>query len=119
MTIAISMICGKHRYGFIIPFILGLVLWVGAVTPFMILAYYLIYKYCQRSALKANVVFYFITNLGCWMIWYPHTFQSFVACYELALPFAIRSLVLTYIYVYLMDFVIERITSWEGERVTT
>lgn len=33
------------------------------------------------------VQFFVVTNFACWVLWYPNTWEGFVACYVAAMPF--------------------------------
>jgi hypothetical protein len=37
--------------------------------------------------LLGSVQFFVVTNFACWLLWYPHTWEGFVTCYVVALPF--------------------------------
>ena len=44
----------------------------------------------------AGVLLYDLwTNFGCWLAWYPHTFDGLVLCYTLAIPFTLWHLLST------------------------
>lgn len=40
----------------------------------------------------ASLCFFFLSNLGSWWYWYPHTLEGLLLCYTLALPFFTRTL---------------------------
>ena len=37
--------------------------------------------------LAGSVQFFVVTNIACWLLWYPHTVEGLVACYVAAIPF--------------------------------
>lgn len=44
------------------------------------------------TVLLSSSVFFVLSNLGVWMLYYPITVEGFVACFTLAIPFFINSL---------------------------
>lgn len=44
------------------------------------------------TILLSSSVFFVLSNLGVWMLYYPITVEGFVACFTLAIPFFINSL---------------------------
>lgn len=50
------------------------------------------------SSFVSAVLFFVITNFGCWLLWYPHTTEGFLSCYTLAIPFFRQTLVSTLVY---------------------
>lgn len=52
------------------------------------------FKNSLLYTLLSAVLFFIITNFGVWLGgWYPHTFQGFIQCYTLAIPFFRVSLI--------------------------
>jgi hypothetical protein len=44
----------------------------------------------------AGIIIYDIwTNFGCWLGWYPHTFEGLITCYTMAIPFILWHLITT------------------------
>jgi hypothetical protein len=39
------------------------------------------------GALASAFLFFVVTNFGCWLAYYPSTWEGFVSCYALAVPF--------------------------------
>lgn len=37
--------------------------------------------------LLGSVQFFVVTNLACWLLWYPHTWEGLMTCYVAAIPF--------------------------------
>lgn len=50
------------------------------------------------SSVVSAILFFIVTNFGCWLFWYPHTFGGFVNCYTLAIPFFRETLLSTLVY---------------------
>lgn len=44
------------------------------------------------------VLFFAITNFGCWLAYYPHSWEGFLTCYTLAVPFFRGTLLSTLLY---------------------
>ncbi len=59
-----------------------------AVTPLRILG----------GAVMSAVLFFVVTNFGSWLMYYPQTWEGFVSCYTLAVPFFRMSLLSTLCY---------------------
>ena len=45
------------------------------------------------TILKSSTLFFFISNFGVWILGYPNTLSGFIACYTLALPFFINTII--------------------------
>jgi hypothetical protein len=54
------------------------------------------------ASLVSAVLFFVVTNFGAWLAFYPQTWEGFVACYTLAIPFFRGTLVSTLLYSALM-----------------
>lgn len=50
------------------------------------------------GAVVSAVAFFIITNFGAWLAFYPQTWEGFVSCYTLAIPFFRMNLVSTLVY---------------------
>ncbi|MEW5894661.1 MAG: DUF6580 family putative transport protein [Candidatus Omnitrophota bacterium] len=50
------------------------------------------------KSLAAPVLFFILTNFGCWLVMYPLTFEGFIRCYVAAIPFFRNTLASTIIY---------------------
>ena len=44
------------------------------------------------TVLLSSLVFFLLSNLGVWVLYYPITVEGFVTCFTLAIPFFINSL---------------------------
>ena len=85
--------------------IIFLFTWSGFVI-FALIGYILKSKHCLTikkapliiGAGIAGIIIYDIwTNFGCWLGWYPQTFEGLVTCYTMALPFTLWHLITTII----------------------
>lgn len=78
---------------------------IGGLYPGFLFTYlgFLVYPvlgYLARKQLKAQIIllplasalFFLLSNAGVWWYWYPHTLESLIVCYTLALPFYTRTL---------------------------
>ncbi len=50
------------------------------------------------GSLASAFLFFIVTNFGCWLAYYPHTWEGFVSCYTLAVPFFRGTLASTLLY---------------------
>jgi hypothetical protein len=50
------------------------------------------------GSVAAAVLFFVVTNFGCWLAYYPHSWEGFASCYTLALPFFRGTLLSTLLY---------------------
>jgi hypothetical protein len=50
------------------------------------------------GSLASAMLFFVVTNFGCWLAYYPQTWEGFVSCYALAVPFFRGTLVSTLLY---------------------
>ncbi len=50
-------------------------------------------------AVLSSVLFFLITNFGVWLLWYPRSFEGFVECFTLAVPFFRISVLADLLYV--------------------
>jgi hypothetical protein len=71
------------------------------------LGYALIGRWVRRSMLPGRVlvgavagslVFFFVTNLACWWMWYPRNLSGLGSCFWLAIPFYHHTLVADLLY---------------------
>ena len=50
--------------------------------------------------LVSSILFFILTNFGVWLMgWYPRTWEGFIHCYTLAIPFFRMSLLANFVYV--------------------
>jgi hypothetical protein len=50
------------------------------------------------GSVASAVLFFVVTNFGVWLVHYPRTWEGFVSCYTLAVPFFRGTLVSTLLY---------------------
>ena len=50
------------------------------------------------GSMASALLFFAVTNFGCWLAYYPHTWEGFVSCYTLAVPFFRGTLASTLLY---------------------
>jgi hypothetical protein len=50
------------------------------------------------GALASAVLFFLVTNFGCWLTEYPKTLEGFISCFTLAVPFFRMTLLSTLVY---------------------
>jgi len=50
------------------------------------------------SSVLSAVIFFVVTNFGSWLVMYPLSFEGFVRCYALAVPFFRGTLLSTLVY---------------------
>ena len=58
----------------------------------------------QKLVLLGSVLFFFISNLGVWLLYYPKTIDGLVTCFALAIPFFATSLLGDIFYSVIMVF---------------
>ena len=56
------------------------------------------------TVIFSSIIFFFITNLGVWLNGYPLTIEGFLACYMMAIPFFINTLLGDLFYSAIMIF---------------
>lgn len=47
------------------------------------------------SGIAGILIYDLWTNFGCWLGWYPHTFEGLATCYTVAIPFTLWHLITT------------------------
>ena len=91
----------KKWVGMILPllvmFISDLVLGFSMITPWVYGSFLLISLVSKhinlKNILKGSILFFIITNFGVWVLGYPKTWEGFVLCYTMAIPFFVNSVV--------------------------
>ena len=63
------------------------------------------------SSVLCSVIFFVISNFGVWIVGYPQTFEGFVSCYTMALPFFKNTLIGTVVYSYLFLYIYSFLTT--------
>lgn len=88
----------KKALGFMVPLMAMIIsdLFLGfyTISAFVYLSFFLITllgrgigKVHVGSVLLASFLFFVISNLGVWVLYYPLTLEGFVTCFTLAIPF--------------------------------
>jgi len=54
------------------------------------------------GSLASAFLFFTVTNFGCWLAYYPQTWEGLASCYTLAVPFFRGTLVSTLLYVVIL-----------------
>jgi len=102
------------RMAFLLPlfcmFVTDIFLGFHMIIPFVYLAFMLIsyiginsQKITNGTILKSSTLFFLITNFGVWMVGYPTSLAGLVACYTLAIPFFINTLLGDFFYSHLLS----------------
>jgi hypothetical protein len=84
----------------IIPlFISDLFLGIGLINIFVYLTFIIIYflgvistKIDFKTVFLSSVIFFILTNLGVWYLSYPKNVEGLVACFTLAIPFFLNTI---------------------------
>jgi hypothetical protein len=61
------------------------------------------------------VLFFAVTNFGAWLVMYPKTFEGFVQCYVMAIPFFRNTLLSAVLYSSVLFGVYELVARWVKE----
>ena len=110
---AIALLSGHgftNRWlAFLVPivslFISDIFLGLHSTIPFVYVSFFLIAllgikvkKISVGTVLLSSLIFFLISNFGVWLLSYPITFNGFLACYTLAIPFFFNTILgdLTY-----------------------
>jgi hypothetical protein len=82
----------------------GITLWVyGSFLLISLLGRYW-KKIKVTNVLISSLIFFIITNFGVWLGGYPKTWEGFLLCYTMAIPFFINSMLGDLFFSYLMKF---------------
>jgi hypothetical protein len=99
---AVALFAGTHftrkYWALLMPILAMMVtdifLGFSFITPFVYLAFvgitslgFLLKKMNIGTILLSSLLFFMVTNLGVWFLYYPNTFEGFTTCFTLALPF--------------------------------
>jgi len=116
---AMSLFAGAYftrkQLAFIIPLLAMLIsdLFLGfyTISVFVYLSFAMITwlgqqknKVTPKIVLLGSVLFFLITNLGVWFLYYPKTIEGLVTCFTLAIPFFATSLLGDVFYSVIMVF---------------
>ena len=82
----------------------GSVILIGLISKFFLKNIYIRIS----GALLGALIFFIITNFGVWSLGsYGYTFNSFILCYTLAIPFFAYSLISTFIFSAIIEGIIK------------
>lgn len=95
---------GKKYWAVLMPLfamvLTDIFLGFSMITPIVYLSFVcitllgsLLKKINFLNILLSSLVFFVITNLGVWMLYYPITTEGFATCFTLALPFFANSII--------------------------
>jgi len=95
---------GKKYWAVLMPLfamvVTDIFLGFSMITPIVYLSFVcitllgsLLKKINFLNILLSSLVFFVITNLGVWMLYYPITSEGFATCFTLALPFFANSII--------------------------
>ena len=45
-----------------------------------------------KTVFLSSIIFFILTNLGVWYLGYPKNIEGFIACFTLALPFFVNTI---------------------------
>ncbi len=90
---ATDLILGLHST---MPYTWGSVILIAALGRF--LSERKSFKNIALHSMIASVIFFIITNLGCWLTMYPLNWAGFAECFIAAIPFFNSTLLSTLIY---------------------
>jgi hypothetical protein len=81
-------------------FISDLFLGFSSITMFVYLSFMMISyiginskTITNGTILGSSLLFFLLTNLGVFLLGYPHTIQGLITCYTLALPFLVNTII--------------------------
>lgn len=78
----VSMLLSDMILGF------GLIsMWVYIAFILVTISGWYLNKMNVKSILISSMIFFIISNFGVWILGYPHTIESLLICYTLAIPF--------------------------------
>ena len=99
---AVALFAGTHfgrkHWAILMPILAMLVtdvfLGFSMISPIVYLAFvgitslgFILKKMNVGTVLLSSLLFFVVTNLGVWFLYYPITVEGFTACFTLALPF--------------------------------
>ncbi|MEE3034601.1 MAG: DUF6580 family putative transport protein [Bacteroidota bacterium] len=82
---------------------------------YMLITFYgrLTKKISIVTVVISSIIFFVVTNFGVWLIGYPLTIEGFLACYLMAIPFFINTLLGDLFYSAIMIFSFNRLTKMQ------
>ena len=61
------------------------------------------------TILKSSILFFIISNFGVWLVGYPNSIAGFLACYTMALPFFVNTILGDFFFYYALNFSFSKI----------
>ena len=62
-------------------------LWVYVAFMLVTISGWVLKQMNVKSILVSSMIFFIVSNLGVWILGYPHTIEGLLMCYTLAIPF--------------------------------
>ena len=100
----LCMIVTDFFIGFhlIVPFVYLSIIGISCVGYFS-------KKISNFTILKSSLLFFIISNFGVWLVGYPNSFAGFLACYTMALPFFVNTILGDFFFYYALNFSFSKI----------
>ena len=106
----------KKILAFLLPliclFITDLILGLGWINLFVYGAFGMIsligmriQKVSVLTVLGSSLLFFIVSNLGVWLLYYPLTLEGLITCFTLAIPFFGNTLIGTLVFASLIEIV--------------
>ena len=87
-----------------------------SIVPFVYLSIvgiscigYVSKKISSVTILKSSLLFFIISNFGVWLVGYPSSIAGFLACYTMALPFFVNTILGDFFFYYALNFSFSKI----------
>ena len=87
-----------------------------SIVPFVYLSIvgiscigYVSKKISSVTILKSSLLFFIISNFGVWLVGYPNSIAGFLACYTMALPFFVNTILGDFFFYYVLNFSFSKI----------
>ena len=100
----LCMILTDFFIGFhsIVPFVYLSIIGISCVGYFS-------KKVSNSTILKSSFLFFVISNFGVWLVGYPNSFAGFLACYTMALPFFVNTILGDFFFYYALKISFSKI----------
>ena len=100
----LCMIVTDFFIGFhsIVPFVYLSIIGISCVGYFS-------KKISNSTILKSSILFFIISNFGVWLVGYPNSIAGFLACYTMALPFFVNTILGDFFFYYALNFSFSKI----------
>ena len=97
--IATDFFIGFHS---IVPFVYLSIIGISCIGYFS-------KKISSVTILKSSLLFFIISNFGVWLVGYPNSIAGFLACYTMALPFFVNTILGDFFFYYALNFSFSKI----------